>query len=193
MSSFESSVGILLSGKKHPGATVETIVAPLSSTESLVATRGLAVHLGMIYRKNEKKSGADNALLGIYSFLTKGVDNFRFQAMNVRNALDPSKEALAGHRFFAAAAIAHMLEGKHSHRTGVWLKGSHRDARVKQIYWDITQVDDMTFYEYQEWARKQAVKNEIFWRQQLDVVQDSTYGQQLIEAINQSDDQVVGV
>lgn len=178
-----------MSDKKHEGALVETIVAPLSSTESLVATRGLAVHLGLIYKKIEKKSDADHALLGIYSFLTKGVDNFRSQAMNVRSALDPSKEALAGHRFFAAAAIAYMLEGKHSHRTGVWLKGSNREMRIKQVFGDVLQVDDLTFYEHQEWARRQAIKNEIFWRQQLDIVRDSTYGQQLRNAIDQSDHQ----
>jgi hypothetical protein len=184
---IKSSMSILFSGKVSDGAKVEAISAPVTSTESLVAARGLSRHLGIIYRGVEKNSNSETALNTIYSFLTDEVDSFMQQAANLDTALRP--KGLIERRVYSAAALAYLVSGHRSHRLGVWLKGSKRDEQLRQTMGEILAQDELTFYEFADWGRRQAVKNGIFWQQQVEAARDSKCVAELLSAIEISDHQ----
>jgi hypothetical protein len=186
MSQFERSIDIALKtdSPEMPQGTI--IVVPIKSTESLVAARGLGVHLRLIHNKVSKNAGPARALDAVYEFISEDVEDFRLRADNIRRALEPEVET-HGSRAYAAAAISYLLRGSRAHKKGVWLKGKIAEEQLVDTFRDVMGTDELTFDDYSRWAYTQSIKNGIYWRRQLETIRYEPIISQLREAIDRSD------
>ena len=191
MRRFEPSIDVALSTEPAEELVRTQVVVPITSTESLVASRGLAVHLDILYRSVAKNSDENRALMAIYDFLTEDIDKFRRQAYRLADALEPSSDSLVPPRTAGAAlAVAILLSGQRSHRTGVWLKGNAKAKQLVEQFHEVLGTDTFTFYERAQWARTQTVRNTVYWRQELEKIRDNRYINLLRQAIDESDHQL---
>jgi len=187
MLQFESSLSIALSTNPPEEGSREEIVVPITSTESLVASRGLATHLHVLYRGVLKNSDHDRAMFAIYDFLSDDMDTFRRRAYKFGDILDPDKAETSDSKAKAAVAISYLQRGQRAHKTGVWLKGKANDEQLVQTYREVLSHDDLTFFEHRDWGYKQSVRNTIYWRQQLEKIRENAYVAELRQTIDESD------
>lgn len=186
MLQLEHSIDIVLSDRPVEDNPQDGVIVPLIAQESLVVSRGLSQHLDIIYKGVLKHSDHHKALLVVYDFISDDVDKFRHQSYNLSAAL-AEKEQLSESRAYASAAIAYLLNGSRSHKTGVWLRGEAREKRLTETFHRTMASDNLTFFELSDWGRKQAIRNTIYWRQQLEKIRNGKYAAQLKQAIDESD------
>ena len=190
---LERSLDIALNTAAVEPDRGETIVTPLSSTESLVAARGLATHISMLYDGVRKRADENTALLEVYNFIDDKVDGFRQRAYNLSGALTTELGQLTPQRALAAAAIVYFVYGQRAHKTGVWLKGKNLEEKLVGYYHNELALDDEAFDQDLKWASQRAVKNRIYWRKQLESVRQSPLIQRIRESIEQSDHKPIRV
>ncbi|MGH7156841.1 MAG: hypothetical protein ACREGG_01900 [Candidatus Saccharimonadales bacterium] len=193
MAKFERSIDIILSEKPAETGSVESVVVPLKSDESLVAARGLARHLDVIYTSVLRNSNADRALLAVYDLLAVDIDQFRDRAHNLYKFLTPKVVENPESKSVAASAIAYLIFGKRSHSTGVWPRGKLREEYLIGDFRAIMAADKLTFHEYADWGIRQVVRNERYWRQQLEQSRSNAHVLELREAIQEADYRLVEV
>lgn len=183
---FEKSLEIILSEQLPEPASAEAVVVPLSPSESIVAARGLSRHIDVLYKGVLRNSDPDRALLGIYEFIDTDIEEYRTRAKNLAISLNPDR-CQKGHRSVAALAISYLVVGQELHRTGVWPDAKTQDDFHKEKFKEVMTSDELTFYELNEWAIKQTVLNDRFWRQELQGARTHPRIIELREAIETSD------
>lgn len=184
----ESALEIVLNDKTPATPSRREVVVPLSSTEDLVAVRGLSAHLDVIYRAVLKNSkNPDRSLFAIYEFLSEDMEEFIGRARSFAEKLDLDKPETTASRIQAAAAISQLIYGQRAHRTGVWLKGKAKEEKLFGVLSEVIGSGDERFYELQSWGYKSARRNLVFWRQELENARGSKHVVQLREAIDESD------
>jgi hypothetical protein len=186
---LERSIDITLSEQPPEPATAEAVIVPLNTTESLVAARGLGKHIEVLYNSVRKNSDAERALLSVYELINDDIEDYRIKAMNLSAVLNPERSQRVP-REQAALAITYLMVGQKAHRTGVWLKGKAREEKLIGNFKEVMKSDELTFFELNEWAMKQTVMNDRFWRQELQAVRTNPLIIELREAIETSDHQI---
>jgi hypothetical protein len=192
MLKFERSLDLILAENPPEVSTMTTVVAPLSAHESLIASRGLWTQINVLYDAVLRTSNHSRALQSVYELIDEDVDQFRQRAHNLASALNPDRVKDES-RVLAAAAIDYLILGKHSHKSGVWLKGKAREEQLIDQFNIIISTDELEFHELSEWAGKQTVSNDRFWRQQIQRASYNPHVAELREAIHESDHHPVEV
>jgi len=187
MNKFEPSLDIALSTEPFDAGDIEIPVVPLTSTESLVATRGLAKHLDILYKGVAKKASKDRALLQVFNFLSKDMDAFRRRSMDIALVLNPDGPELDPSRVSAAMALAALIRGKRSHQTGVWLKGKAANRQASAMVTELLDVNRLDFFEMAKQGHREAQKNNDYWEIELQKLRSNPYIERLREAIDESD------
>lgn len=186
MKDIQDAVDSVISTKPVEFDPRQRLVTPITSTESLVASRGLVKHLEVLYQGVFKRSNEEKALLAVHNFLADDVNRFRRQSFNLGLTLNEERSKPSGSRARSSMVIGYLLFGQQSHKTGVWLKGAAAEQRLINSFHQILESDDLTFYEYDEWAGKRIVENLAYWNRQLEQVRGTAMAADLRQAIDRS-------
>jgi hypothetical protein len=189
---IERSIDIALSEQPPEPFTAEAILVPLSSTESLIAVHGLGGYIDMLYGAVRKDSNDQRALESVHELISENIEDYRIRAKNLETALNPER-AIHISRELAALSITYLMVGQKAHRTGVWLKGTAREVQLVEGFKEVMESDDLTFIERNDWAIRQTILNDRFWRQQLQSVRTHPRIIELREAIDESDHNLIEV
>ena len=193
MKSYRRAIDIALDTKKPEPSSGNLVVVPVVPLESKVAGRGLALYVEKLYDAVYKNSDQDRALEEIFDFLSSDAEGFLSRSRNLQNALDPERQSSYS-RAYSAAGIAYLLRGQRSHRQGEWTKKSKTaEKEVMDIFSEVRSADDLTFHEFAEWGYRQSVRNEIYWKRQLEGLRDTYHIGLLRDAIDESDHSLLEV
>ena len=187
MIQFERALDIALSVEPPAANRQEVEVTPLTSTESLVASRGLTTHIDILYKGVVKKSDANRALLQVFYFLSTDVEQFLKRSHNIARVLDPDGPEVDNSRAVAALVMAALMRGKRSHQTGVWLKGNAADKESEAMVRDLIDINRLDFFDLRKQGFRQAKNNLYYWRYCLEDVRYDPYIARLRQAIEESD------
>lgn len=193
MLDIKPSIDIVLSQDAPESENRKVAVVPLSASESLAASRGLAKHLNILYKSVLKNSNPDRALLAVYEYISTDLDRYRQRAFNLSSALETGLAEQSTSRAQAAAAISYLLVGKRLHDEGFWPDAEEHDRQLREIFHQTMRSDDFAFSELADWGFKQSVRNKVYWRRQLEENRGNPHIVHLREAIESSDHYQIAV
>lgn len=186
MEKFKSSIDIILS-TETPEQQEPVTVVPITATESLVASRGLAKHIDVLYKGVVKKSNPDRALLQVFNFISDDVTKFRKQSRDIAVILNPDGPEIDMSRASAGLALSALIRGQRSHTTGVWLKGKAAERQATDIFKELNDINSLDFFELRKQGYAQSINNGIYWLQQLKTLRGNDYIERIRRAIDESD------
>jgi len=187
VSELESAIDIALSTEQPQANRVEISVIPLTSTESLVATRGLAKHIDKLYKAVARNANEDRALLQVFNFLSTDVQNFRRRSFDIARLLNPDGPDLDPSRAGAALAMASLIRGELCHKAHNWPKPKDTEQQTNAIVADLLDINGLDFFDLRKRHFDQARHNLIYWQYQLEDLRPNPYMVRLREAIEESD------